>query len=187
RDFLDSIDSLLESGCFDPAVRNDVLSEFASQQFDGSGYGVPIAMPNLVPLREGQIVVDAPTASSVEAGQTGNGQAISGPGGASGGYASGQEIGKPATHHASGGARATRSQGRRVVENVPVGATDSTAGPGQTNPGSYHHGDGSVPAGEALDVGPSPSAWQNANGLSSSGSGTFMEMVEASVQRSLLE
>jgi hypothetical protein len=50
RDFLDSIDSLLESGCFDPAVRNDVLSEFASQQFDGAGYGVPIAMPNLVPL-----------------------------------------------------------------------------------------------------------------------------------------
>jgi HEAT repeat protein len=188
RDFLDSIDSLLESGCFDPAVRNDVLSEFATQQFDGSGYGVPIAMPNLVPLREGQMVVEASTViGSGEPGQTGNGQAISGTGGSgSGGYASGQETGEAAAHNAGEGARATRPQGRRVVENVP-GSPGTAAGPGQTNPGSYYHGDGSVPAGEALDIGPSPSAWRNANGLSSSGSGTFMEMVEASVQRSLLE
>jgi hypothetical protein len=190
RDFLDSIDSLLESGCFDPAVRNDVLSEYATQQFDGSGYGVPIAMPNLVPLREGQIVVDASTViGSGEAGQPGNGQAISGTGqGGSGGYFAGQETGEPGAHRAGEGARATRPQGRRVVENVPTGSPG--VDPGQPGSGSYYYADGSALAGEAgspSDVGPSPSAWRNAHGLATSGSGTFMEMVEASVQRSLLE
>ena len=190
RDFLDSIDSLLESGCFDPAVRNDVLSEFATQQFDGGGYGVPIAMPNLVPLREGQIVVDASTVTgSPETAQSGNEPAIAGTGQReSGRFFYGQEAGEAGAHNAGEGARGTRPQGRRVVENVPMGSP----GPGQTSPGSYYYGDASGPAGEAgspnpLDVGPSPSAWRNANGLSTSGSGTFMEMVEASVQRSLLE
>jgi hypothetical protein len=194
RDFLDSIDSLLESGCFDPAVRNDVLSEFASQQFDGAGYGVPIAMPNLVPLREGQIVVDASTVtgSGVETGQPGNGLAFSGAGqGGSAGYASGQETEGSGTQNA-GGTRATRPQGRRVVENATGGSAGPVAAQGQTGHGSYYYSDGSGPAGEAgspnpLDLGPSPSAWRNANGLPTSGSGTFMEMVEASVQRSLLE
>lgn len=187
RDFLDSIDSLLESGCFDPAVRNDVLSEFATQQFDGAGYGVPIAMPNLVPLGEGQIVVDASTV--IGSGETG--QAISGTGQAgAGGYTAGQETGEPGAHNAGEGASATRPQGRRVVESVPAGSPGTAADPGQTSSGNYSYGHGSVATGEAgsvSDVGPSPSAWRNANGLSSSGSGTFMEMVEASVQRSLLE
>jgi hypothetical protein len=191
RDFLDSIDSLLESGCFDPAVRNDVLSEFATQQFDGGGYGVPIPMPNLVPLREGQIVVDASmvAGSVAESGQPGNGPAISGTGqGGPVGYPSGEETGKPGPHNAGEGARATRPQRRRVVDIVPVSSTAAAAG--QTGSGSYYYADGSVPVGEAgspSDIGPSPSAWRNENGLSTSGSGTFMEMVEASVQRSLLE
>jgi len=192
RDFLDSIDSLLESGCFDPAVRNDVLSEFATQQFDGGGYGVPIAMPNLVPLKEGQIVVDAATVSGsgTQAGQTGTDPSIAGTGqGGPGGHSSGQETGEPGVHNA-GGSGGTRPQGRRVIENATAGSPGTAAGTGQTSSGSYNDGDGSIPAGEAgspSDVGPSPSAWRNANGLSTSGSGTFMEMVEASVQRSLLE
>ena len=192
RDFLDSIDSLLESGCFDPAVRNDVLSEFATQQFDGGGYGVPIAMPNLVPLREGQIVVDASTVigSTAEPGQPGNGPSFSGLGhGGSGGNASGQETGQPGTHNA-GGSSGTGPQGRRGVEGAPAGSPGAAAGPGQGAPGNYYYGDGSAPSAEAgspTDIGPSPSAWRNANGLATSGSGTFMEMVEASVQRSLLE
>src|SRR5439155_13474728 len=101
RDFLDSIDSLLESGCFDPAARNDVLSEFATQQFDGSGYGVPIAMPNLVPLREGQIVVDASTVigSGADTRQSGAGPAFSGAGqGGPGGFEPGQQIAETGTH-----------------------------------------------------------------------------------------
>lgn len=189
RDFLDSIDSLLESGCFDPAARNDVLSEFATQQFDGAGYGVPIAMPNLVPLREGQIVVDATTVGNIEAGQTGNSQGISGGGrGGPGGYSSGQDSGEPGAHHAAPtGER--KSPGRRVVETAPTNAVPPV--PGQVGNSSYY-GEGSLVPGDAsslgtADIGPSPSAWRNANGLSSSGSGTFMEMVEASVQRSLLE
>jgi HEAT repeats len=192
RDFLDSIDSLLESGCFDPAVRNDVLSEFATQQFDGSGYGVPIAMPNLVPLREGQIVVDAATVIG-SGGGTGQDNGVASSGsleGGPGGYVSGEQTGESGAHKAGEGARGARSQGRRVVESVPGGPPGATAGPGQPSSGSYYYADGSVPAGEAgspSEIGPSPSAWRNANGLSNSGSGTFMEMVEASVQRSLLE
>lgn len=190
RDFLDSIDSLLESGCFDPAVRNDVLSEFASQQFDGAGYGVPIAMPNLVPLREGQVVVDASRVMEpgAETGQPGGSPAGSGSG-QGGGYDSGQEPEELGTSNADGsGAR--RPRGRRVVETV--GSPSAATRPGQTGQGSYYFSDGSGPGGEAgapnpLDVGPSPSAWRNAQGLPTSGSGTFMEMVEASVQRSLLE
>ena len=168
RDFLDSIDSLLESGCFDPAVRNNVLSEFATQQFDGGGYGVPITMPNLVPLKEGQIVVDssAVAGSGTEAGPAGGGRS------------------------AASGSGATRPQGRGIAENVSADSQVTPAGLGQPGSGGYYHSDGSVPAGDAgspSDIGPSPSAWRNANGLSTSGSGTFMEMVEASVQRSLLE
>jgi HEAT repeats len=192
RDFLDSIDSLLESGCFDPAVRNNVLSEFATQQFDGGGYGVPITMPNLVPLKEGQIVVDAATVfgSGTQAGQTSTDPSISGTGqGGPGGYFPGQETGEPGVHNADGSG-ATSPQGRRVMENAPAGSPGTAAGQGQPGSGGYYHSDSSVPAGEAgspSDIGPSPSAWRNANGLSTSGSGTFMEMVEASVQRSLLE
>jgi HEAT repeat protein len=193
RDFLDSIDSLLESGCFDPAVRNDVLSEFATQQFDGSGYGVPIAMPNLVPLREGQIVVDASTviSSGGATGQPSNAAASSGTDqGGPGGYVSGEQTGESEAHNAGDDAHGARSQGRRVVESVSGRSPGAAAGPGQPSSGSYYYADGSVPAGEAglpSEIGPSPSAWRNANGLSNSGSGTFMEMVEASVQRSLLE
>jgi len=189
RDFLDSIDSLLESGCFDPVVRNDVLSEFATQPFDGAGYGVPIPVPNLVPLREGQIVVDASTitGSGTEPGQSGNGPAFSSTGqGGPGGYDARQQPGEHRRQNAGEGARATGAQGRRGVEHIGVGST------GQTSSGTYYDADGSGPAVEAglpnpLDVGPSPAAWRNAHGLPSSGSGTFMEMVEASVQRSLLE
>src|SRR5206468_9357787 len=45
RDFLDSIDALLESACFDPSTRGEVLAEFATQGVDGSGYGVPVGVP----------------------------------------------------------------------------------------------------------------------------------------------
>src|SRR6266699_5765546 len=56
RDFLDSIDALLESACFDPSTRGEVLAEFATQGVDGSGYGVPVGVPQLVVLKEGETV-----------------------------------------------------------------------------------------------------------------------------------
>src|SRR5437667_261216 len=51
RDFLDSIDALLESACFDPSTRGEVLAQFATQGEDGSGYGVPVGVPQLVVLK----------------------------------------------------------------------------------------------------------------------------------------
>jgi len=189
RDFLDSIDALLDSGCFDPSVRNDVLSEFATQQFDGAGHGVPINMPNLVALKEGQVVVDAAGGPGVDTegketrtGQQGIG---AGPGG-SGGFPAGEgSNGDPAT-----GSGTAAPSGKRYVVGAPVGANSGTSGTGQAWAGGYFI-DGSVPAGEGgpsqTDVGPSPTAWRNAHGLRNTGSGSFMEMVEASVQRSLLE
>ena len=188
RDFLDSIDALLDSGCFDPSVRNDVVSEFATQQFDGSGHGVPINMPNLVALKEGQIVVDAgsATGADAEAKELSAGQQAAGAGsGGSGGFPAGEgSSGNPATGESGTGA----PSGKRYVVGGPVGGD---SGAGQAGPGGYFIG-GSVPAGEGsplnqADVGPSPTAWRNAHGLRNTGSGSFMEMVEASVQRSLLE
>ena len=191
RDFLDSIDALLESGCFDPSVRNDVLSEFATQQFDGAGYGVPINMPNLVALREGQIVVDAPggPGADAEGKELRTAQPATGEGsGGSGGFLAGEgSNGNPVTEGSVTGA----PSGKRFVVGGPAGANSGTSGPGPMGSGG-HVSDGSFPTGEGgplnqADVGPSPTAWRNAHGLRNSGSGSFMEMVEASVQRSLLE
>jgi HEAT repeat protein len=182
RDFLDSIDALLESGCFDPSVRNDVLSEFATQQFDGSGYGVPITMPNLVALKEGQTVTEgiAGSGSDVKAGQPDVGQHR-----VAAGFPSEGGPGRYSTTGSPGAATPGPRSG-----GGPAGTNGGTAA-GPTGAGAYS-GDYSVAAGDGSslgpsDVGPSPSAWRNAHGLHNSGSGTFMEMVEASVQRSLLE
>src|SRR5262249_61296996 len=56
RDFLDSIDALLESACFDASTRGEVLADFATQGVDGSGYGVPVGVPQLVVLKDGETV-----------------------------------------------------------------------------------------------------------------------------------
>lgn len=185
RDFLDSIDALLESGCFDPSVRNDVLSEFATQQFDGSGYGVPIPMPNLVAIKEGQIVIDGTTESGdrvkdeqATREQTGTG------------VASGRTTGFPS--EGERGSAEISSRGTlspSVGGSGQIGRNGGTSGSVPNGVGPYS-GDISAAAGDVAapsDMGPSPSAWRNAHGLSNSGSGSFMEMVEASVQRSLLE
>src|SRR5215472_13983813 len=76
RDFLDSIDALLESGGFDPSTRTEVLSNFAAQGLDGSGYGVPVDVPKLAVVHDGEVV--APVSL-----QTGNSE----PGGSGGGHA----------------------------------------------------------------------------------------------------
>jgi hypothetical protein len=50
RDFMESLDALLESGCLDPASRTTALAELnqTDPNFAGRGFGVPIAVPNLV-------------------------------------------------------------------------------------------------------------------------------------------
>lgn len=148
RDFLDSIEALMESGCFDPSARNQMLSEFASRQFDGSGYGVPIAIPNLVALKEGETVVSAP------AGEGGG-----------------------AVNPVAAAPNSTAASRGGAGQDTPVIAPGQqfTSGVDRNSVGA---GDGS---------GMSVAAWRSAHGLRSSSSGTFMEMVEASVQRSLVE
>jgi HEAT repeat protein len=182
RDFLDSIDALLESGCFDPAVRNDVLSEFATQQFDGSGYGVPITISNLVALKEGQIVVDASSAAGAQPSQGGSGESspahgtVAGEASGEGGRVQG------ATENGSGASGSSQRVARTAANS---GAHGSGSGTDYSGDGSDTTGNGG-PSGSG-HVGPSLGAWRHAQGLGNSGSGTFMEMVEASVQRSLLE
>src|SRR6266705_4336064 len=68
RDLLDSIDALLESACFDPSTRGEVLADFATQGVDGSGYGVPVGMPQLVVLKEGETVASGETEGAVNSG-----------------------------------------------------------------------------------------------------------------------
>src|ERR1700730_1011315 len=124
RDFLDSIDALLESGCFDPSVRNDVLSEFATQQFDGAGHGVPINMPNLVALREGQMVVDAPgpgADAEVKELRTAQ-QAVGGNSGGSSGFPLGE--GSNGNSATVGGVAA--APGKRFVVGGPAGTNGGT-------------------------------------------------------------
>src|SRR5262249_47655187 len=80
RDFLDSIDALLESACFDPSTRSDVLADFATEGVDGSGYGVPVGVPQLVVLKEGETVAstsdaESSTNSTSGAGPTGHSNA----------------------------------------------------------------------------------------------------------------
>src|ERR1700730_5364763 len=147
RDFLDSIDSLLESGCFDPSVRNDVLSEFATQQFDGAGHGVPINMPNLVALKEGQTVVDAPGGPATDAeGKElrATQQAVGAGSGGSGGFPVGEGSNG---NSATGGSVAAASSGKRFVVGGPAGANSGIHGPEPMGSGG-HFSDGSLSAGD---------------------------------------
>jgi hypothetical protein len=148
-------------------------------------------MPNLVALKEGQTVVDAPgepatdaQGKELRAAQ----QAVGAGSGGSGEFPVGERSnGNPAT----GGSVTAATSGKRFVVGAPAGANSGIHGPGPMSTGG-HFSDGSLSAGDGgplnqADVGPSPTAWRNAHGLRNSGSGSFMEMVEASVQRSLLE
>src|SRR5215472_6460361 len=73
RDFLDSIDALLESGCFDASMRTEVLSDFAIRGMEGDAYGVPMDIPNLVVLKDGQAVGPATGDSSSPGGDEAGG------------------------------------------------------------------------------------------------------------------
>src|SRR5579864_6793864 len=92
RDFLDSIDALMESACFDPAMRTEVLSDFASRGIDESGYGVPIGMPNLVILKDGEAVS---AAAQLGSGGSGGGTMTRGEGPGQGGAAFATAAGAP--------------------------------------------------------------------------------------------
>jgi HEAT repeats len=67
RDFLDSMDILLESACYDASARGSVLARFAQEGFDGAGYGVPIAMPRLGVVKEGESEGEFPSGTATPA------------------------------------------------------------------------------------------------------------------------
>src|SRR5262249_19012727 len=165
RDFLDSIDALLESGCFDSSARSEVLSSLATQGVDGA-YGVPIEMPNMVVLKEGEAVGPAQGQMMLPGEHPGGGgggtgialSAAAGQGSGSGGNAVGDGGGQ-----GFGGVPGTGGRGSVGYVGVGTSVGDQDGA-----------GAGIVPAGLRGMV-------------SSPNSGTFIDLVEASVQRSLLE
>ena len=160
RDFLDSIDSLLESACFDPATRANFLSDFAARGMDGSGYGVPVGVSNLVIVKEGETVVPAPAEP---------GTSVAGTTGPTG---SGTPQGVGASHGGMGSRSGVPGQ-VNISQDTPHAAVGYTGGAAVAT--------ALAPAGVpgVAGIGRHPAG--------SSGSGTFMQLVEASVQRSLLE
>jgi HEAT repeat protein len=160
RDFLDSIDALLESGCFDPSTRTEVLSTFAAQGMDGSGYGVPVDVPRLAVVHEGEVV--APASSQ------GDGSGGNGPGGGR------------ALHAAAGqGPCGTAAQAGNALSASTTGGMHV---PGGGLPGGASIAYGAQPDGDFTS---GASALRARGG--SPGPSTFLELVEASVQRSLQE
>src|SRR5437667_5178759 len=156
RDFLDSIDALLESACFDPSTRSEVLADFATQGMDGSGYGVPVGVPQLVVLKDGE------TVASTDTGQAANPGAANGSGGffRSGAGGSGEGSGDGGTS-SPGRNRYSISRGRS-----PEAEHDLYGGFGGGGTGGNGGGNGLRRGG---------------------GASSFMELVEQSVQRSLVE
>lgn len=222
RDFLDSIDALLESACFDPAMRTEVLSDFAARGMEGSEYGVPIGMPNLAIVKEGEAVGPA--------GATGSGtgtQGVAGTGG-TGSPTEGAALAAAAGAPGSGSGSANNSANGQPGEgsgesggpfssiwSVPGGsASAGFAAPGSDAPRGHHAGGGGLPggshgraggfsgppggghitgvgfgSGDQAGGGPGlgPGFGSGKGGPWASGSGSFIELVEKSVQRSLLE
>jgi len=162
RDFLDSIDALLESGGFDPSMRSEVLSTFATHGMDGPGYGVPVDVPKLAVVKDGEVIAPAgaPVGSSegVDGGARGNALYAAAGQGPGGGH--------------SGGAGPYAQPGRPIQS---AGFADELTGSASI---AYGTPTNSGATGVA-------SAWGSRGRSANGGPSTFLELVEASVQRSL--
>ena len=193
RDLLDSIDALMESACFDPAMRTEVLSDFASRAVDDSSYGVPIGMPNLVLLKDGEAVTKTGQSGSSAEGPSG-GEALAGQGGAAFATAAGatDSVGAFARPNSQTGS----GEGDAAGPLSSMWGGQGTAGTGSiaASPptGSEAHGIAPAPgtgihtsAGRGAPGGPGRGTMTG--GPWTSGSGSFIELVEKSVQRSLME
>ena len=192
RDFMESLDALLESACLDPATRNAALAGLTGAGGDpngiGQGYGVPVQVPNLV------IDKGSTPGSGWEAGQGGaggngvgggfgpGGNGVGGPGfGPGGGWGPGPGMGfgpggGSGTGPGTGGVRFGPGGGSGSGYGAGGGGSDSLVGvlPTQQVPNGYVI---TNPAGEP----------QNYAAASGGGYRTFMELVEDSVSRSLVE
>jgi HEAT repeat protein len=198
RDFLDAIDSLLESGCFDPSTRTEVISNFATNGIDGSGYGVPIDVPNLTIVKDGETVgpAGAQGGGGTASGGSGEGNGVGGSG-AGGGFGSagsgGDGGGGRALYAAAGQGGAGSSTG--VAQPVPAGAV------GAPGTGQASSGPGGGPGGPSASTGvgytdqgggesgglPGFNAGAFRGKVGDPGSSSFLELVDASVTRSLME
>jgi HEAT repeat protein/uncharacterized membrane protein YgcG len=197
REFLDAIDSLLESGCFDPSARSEVISNFTTNGFDGAGYGVPLDVPKLEVVKEGETVGPA--------GAHGDGSGNGGGIGSGGGSGSGAGItGDGGTGGGGGGGRAlSAAAGHGGGGPFQSGAAVSNQGgtPGTGMPGNFPQGPPGAGSGDAIGVGVGyvSQPGGGSDGLPGLGTGflrgkvgdpgssSFLELVDASVTRSLLE
>lgn len=182
RDFLDSIDALLESGCFDASARGEVISNFASQGVDGS-YGVPIEVPKMVLLKDGETVgpsqmgfaivpegaVSLSTTAAAGGGSgSGNGPGFGGPGGGGGGGMGGPGGGSGPGGSGSGGG----------------GGAGFGGGGGYPGGGSVGYAPGS---GDEDGMPGMAGRFRGLGTAAAPGPKSFIELMEASVQRSLME
>jgi hypothetical protein len=204
RDLMDSIDALLESAWLDPSSRAEILSDFAARGVDGTGYGVPIEMSSLVVLKDGEAV--GPERDGIQ-GSSGTGEPRAGaplgaPAGAAGGNGGGTGYGfsgnDPGFEGAGGGGGTGAPGGHGGGSGPGVGGgSNGPGGPatgmgsvpgtgqGTGHPGGGHPGGGSGSGGGLPGL---PGLGGHLKGGPwTSNSGSFMELVEASVQRSLLE
>lgn len=182
RDFMESLDALLESACLDPATRNAALAGLTAAGGDpnaiGAGYGVPVAVPNLVIDKNSAPGTGWESGGSAAGGGNGSGGGGtgtgtgSGPGngvgmgfGPGGGSGSGPGFGPGGGHGYGPGGGGSGPGGESLVGIVPTNAP-APNGYVITNP-----------AGD-------PHSYSPATG---GGYRTFMELVEDSVSRSLIE
>ncbi len=198
RDFMDSVDALLESACLDPSARNAILSGMSGLK--EQGYGVPIPMPNLVVAKDGE--------ADASSGSPGPGQ---GPGGGEGAGTGEGGVGTSTGAPGSAGS-AGSGPGGGGGGFGPGGPGSGMGGPGNGGPGFGGGGEpgmGYGSGGQGLGVGYGTATGSGGGEGSGTGSGggkggsvmfgasmsktanpgyyTFMELMENSVQRSLLE
>jgi hypothetical protein len=162
RDFMESLDALLESACLDPATRTAALAGLnpTDPNLAGRGYGVPIAVPNLVMDKSTEPGTgwEQDTTTAQADGTVAN--TGGGPGG--GGYGGGF--------------------GGEEDSFVGLGA-----GPGMGFGGGGGQGGPGVPGGGPYVVGQPAGHGGSTHGNGEGGYRTFMELVNDSVSRSLVE
>jgi hypothetical protein len=203
RDLMDSIDALLESAWLDPSSRAEILSDFAARGVDGTGYGVPIEMSSLVVLKDGEAV--GPEGDGIQ-GSSGTGEPRAGaplgapagaPGGNGGGTGYGFSVNGPGFGSTEGGVRNGAPEGNGGGSGLGFGGGGGGNGTGGSGTGmgsvpgagqGINHPGGGHPASGSGGGGGLPGLGRHLKGGPwTSNSGSFMELVEASVQRSLLE
>jgi hypothetical protein len=159
RDFMESLDSLLESACLDPSSRAAALAGLnpTDPNIAGRGYGVPIAVPNLV--------LDKSTEPGTGWGwdQAGTGDTKAAAAGIGGTSAGGTGDGVDSFVGLSAGPGLGSGSGN-----------SSGTGPGVSGGGPY------------VISQPAKQGFPGAGG-GEGGYGTFVELVNDSVNRSLME